>query len=205
MELARAAECGNMVAGCEAQPIEIIEFQGSTRLAFADGEPVSDRRQPGQGSARRWARIASVLAMASVTLACNEPHFLIPSPTLRGITIPLPPPSIAEEGFVTIDVEGAIPLGFEGPGTKAFLYEKGTSRGYFVYADEQTFTIYDVLVDVGDNCLESWFVDGVDEAESTVVNYKAVLAEGEACMEPSCSEPDQLGACLCLEKWTTGC
>jgi hypothetical protein len=163
-----------------------------------DGEPVSDRRQ-------RWARIASVLAMSVFTLACNEPHFLIPSPTLRGITIPLPPPSIVDEGLVTIDVEGGIPLGFEGPGTKAFLYEKGTDRGYFVYADETTFTIYDVLVDIGDNCLESWFVDGIDGSESTVVNYKAVIAEGEACMELSCSEVDQQGACLCLEKWTTGC
>jgi hypothetical protein len=146
-----------------------------------------------------------MLAMAAVTLACNEATFLIPSPTLRGITIPLPPPSIVEEGAVTIDVEGAIPLGFEGPGTQAFLYEKGTGRGYFVYADEQMFTIYDVLVDIDNNCLESWFVDGVDGEESTVVNYKAVVAEGDACMEPSCSEADQLGACLCLEKWSAGC
>jgi hypothetical protein len=146
-----------------------------------------------------------VLAMATLTLACNEPRFLIPSPTLRGITIPLPPPSIAEETVVTIDVEGGIPLGFEGEGTRAFLYEKGTGRGYFVYAEAQAFTIYDVLVDIDDNCLESWFVDGFEGEESTVVNYKAVLAEGDACMEPSCSEVDQLGACLCLEKWTKGC
>jgi hypothetical protein len=146
-----------------------------------------------------------LLALAVFTLACNEPRFLIPSPTLRGITIPLPPPSIAVEAVVTIDVEGGIPLGFEGPGTRAFLYEKGTGRGYFVYAEDQTFTIYDVLVDIDDNCLESWFVDGIDDEESSAVNYKAVLAEGDACMDPSCSEVDQQGACLCLEKWSTGC
>jgi hypothetical protein len=163
---------------------------------------VSARRQAGV----RWARLAAPLALVAVALGCNEPRFLTPAPTLRGITIPLPPPSIAAEMLVTIDVEGSIPLGFEGEGTKAFLYEKGTGRGYFVYAQDMTFTIYDVLVDIDDNCLESWFVDGVDGEESTGVDYKAVLREGEeACAEMSCSEMDDVGACLCLEKWTTGC
>jgi hypothetical protein len=147
--------------------------------------------------------IVGLLAVAS--LGCNEPRFLIPAPTLRGITIPLPPPSFADEVLVMIDVEGGIPLGFQGPGTRAFLYEQGTGRGYFVYAEQQSFLIQDVLVDIEDNCLESWFVDGVDGEESSAVNYKAVLAEGEACMETSCSQMDQQGACLCLEKWTAGC
>jgi hypothetical protein len=144
--------------------------------------------------------------LATVTLGCNEPMFLIPAPTLRGITIPLPPPSFVDEGIVTIDVEGSIPLGFQAPGTRAFLYEKETGRGYFVFADQQSFVIPDVLVDIDDNCLESWFVDGIDEEESTVVNYKVVLTEGEeACMATSCSPMDEQGACLCLEKWSAGC
>jgi hypothetical protein len=178
---------------------------------------VSDRRQPVDiARTRPAARVAARFAarglhglvlgvLATVTIGCNEPRFLIPGPTLRGITIPLPPPSITEEMLVTIDVEGGIPLGFQGPGTRAFLYEKGTGRGYFVYAEQQSFTINDVLVDIEDNCLESWFIDGIDDEESSVVNYKAVLAEGEACLETSCSQMDQQGACLCLEKWTTGC
>jgi hypothetical protein len=145
------------------------------------------------------------MGLLATALGCNEPMFLTPPPTLRGITIPLPPPSIAAEVLVTIDVEGSIPLGFEGEGTQAFLYEKGTGRGYFVFANEMNYTIYDVIVDIEDNCLESWFVDGIDGEESSVVDYKVVLAEGEACAEPTCSQMDDVGACLCLEKWTTGC
>jgi hypothetical protein len=170
---------------------------------------VSDRRQPVDiARARPAARGRHWLVLgllATVTIGCNEPRFLIPGPTLRGITIPLPPPSIVDEGLVTIDVEGGIPLGFQGPGTRAFLYEQGTGRGYFVYAETQSFMINDVLVDIEDNCLESWFVDGIDDEESSSVNYKVVLAEGEACMDISCSQMDQQGACLCLEQWTTGC
>jgi hypothetical protein len=143
--------------------------------------------------------------VSACLLGCNDPQFLIPSPTLRGITIPLPPPSFAGEGILMIDVEGGVPLGFQAEGTRAFLYEKGTGRGYFVYTDSTTFTIEDVLVDINDNCLETWFVDGVDNEESSAVDYKAVLLEGDACMDPTCSEVDQVGACLCLEKWTTGC
>ena len=86
------------------------------------------------------------------------------------------------------------------------MYEKGTGRGYFVFTDEMTYTISDVLVDIDDNCLESWFVDGMDGEESTAVDYKVVLQEGaEACSGVTCSEMDQVGACLCLEKWTVGC
>jgi hypothetical protein len=178
---------------------------------------VTDRRQPVDIArtrpaaqvvdrvARRGLHGFALGVLATVAVGCNEPRFLIPGPTLRGITIPLPPPSIVDEMLVTIDVEGGIPLGFQGPGTRAFLYEQGTGRGYFVYAEQQSFIISDVLVDIEDNCLESWFIDGVDDEESSVVNYKVVLGEGEACMDVSCSQMDQQGACLCLEKWTTGC
>ncbi|WP_146156245.1 hypothetical protein [Enhygromyxa salina] len=147
-----------------------------------------------------------MLAVCATTVACNEPRFLIPAPTLRGIAIPLPPPSIADEVLINIDVEGNVPLGFDVPGTQAFLHEKRTARGYFVGIEGMQFTVYDVLLDVNDNCLEAWFVDGVDGEESTTVNYKAVLFEGaEACAEPTCSAMDEQGACVCLEKWTTGC
>jgi hypothetical protein len=50
-------------------------------------------------------------------------------------------------------------------------------------------------------------VDGVDGEESSTVDYKAVLREGEeACTtDSSCSAMDELGVCLCLEKWNVGC
>jgi hypothetical protein len=147
-----------------------------------------------------------VIVLATSVVGCNEPRFLVPAPTLRGIAIPLPPPSFADQIQIYIDVEGNVPPGFEHPATQAFLYETQTERGYFAGTIDNEFTIHDVLVVIGNNCLETWFIDGVDGEESSLVSYKAVLLEGdEACAGPSCSEIDDLGACLCLEKWTTGC
>jgi hypothetical protein len=166
--------------------------------------PVTVQKQP---RAHGWLALASLVMICGLTVGCNEPHFLVPAPTLRGITIPLPPPSFADEVLVRIDVEGNVPFGFDVPGTQAFLYEKVTGRGYFVDTDGMSYTIYDVLVDVTDNCMQTWFVDGVDDEESSTIDYKAVLREGEeACTTDStCSAMDQLGVCLCLEKWTVGC
>ncbi len=169
-----------------------------------DRGPVS--KQP-TSSSHRWLALASMVVICGITVGCNEPRFLIPAPTLRGITIPLPPPSFADEVLVRIDVEGNVPFGFDTPGSYAYLYEKSSGRGYFVETDGINYTIYDVLVDVTDNCLETWFVDSVDGEESQIVDYKAVLREGaEACSaDDSCSAMDDLGVCLCLEKWTVGC
>jgi hypothetical protein len=171
-------------------------------MAFRD--PVTDTKQ---SRTHGWRALASLVLICAVTVGCNEPRFLIPAPTLRGITIPLPPPSFADEVLVRIDVEGNVPFGFDVPGTQAFLYEKVTGRGYFVDTDGMNYTIYDVLVDVTDNCMQTWFIDGVDGEESSTIDYKAVLREGEeACTADStCSAMDELGVCLCLEKWTVGC
>ena len=182
-----------------------MKFSISTRLALNSfGDSVLSTRN--RTSRHSLLGLAGLLLVGLATVGCNEPRFLIPAPTLRGIAIPLPPPSFAEDVLVRIDVEGSVPMGFEGPHTKAFLYEVSTARGYFVSTEDNEFTVYDVLVDINDNCLETWFVDGVDSEESTLVSYKAVLLEGEECMnDSSCSLPDDLGACLCLEKWSTGC
>jgi hypothetical protein len=168
-------------------------------------EPVTAQKQ--QASGRGWLALASLVVICGLTVGCNEPRFLVPAPTLRGITIPLPPPSFADEVLVRIDVEGNVPFGFDVPGTQAFLYEKVTGRGYFVDTDGMSYTIYDVLVDVTDNCMQTWFVDGVDGEESSTLDYKAVLREGEeACTtDTTCSAMDDFGVCLCLEKWTVGC
>jgi len=169
---------------------------------------VSTDHNQGRGWRRTLAAALLTITCASVT-GCNDPMFLTPAPTLRGITIPLPPPSFADEVMLYIDVEGNVPVGYQHEDTNAYLLEKRTGRGYFVGLDGgdlTSYTIRDVLIDVNDNCLETWFVDGVDYEPSTVVDYKAVLREGaEACMDTSCSAMDEQGMCLCLEKWTVGC
>src|SRR5690606_30339127 len=189
------------------QVYEIMPVRPRTRFAFASlGIPVSSQNQPKPSLRIRAQRTVAALlviggtcAAASILTGCNEPRFLVPSPTLRGITIPLPPPSFADEVLVHIDVAGTVPMSFESLGTQAFLYEKVTDRGYFVDTDGSSYTIYDVLVDVGDNCMQTWFIDGIDGEESSSVDYKAVLREGEeACTDDSsCSAMDDLGVCLC--------
>jgi hypothetical protein len=157
-------------------------------------------------SITRSAALSVGLALVALSAGgCRDYEFLSPQATLRGITIPLPPPSFADDVLISIDLEGTVPMGFEGPGTQAFVFEKGTQRGYFVITDTTEYTVYDVLVDLDDNCISTWVVDGMGE-ESTLVDYKAVLLEGEACVDDSsCSAPDMLGACVCLEKWPAGC
>lgn len=157
-------------------------------------------------SITRRAALTVGLGLVALSVGgCRDYEFLAAPPSLRGITIPLPPPSFADEGLITIDLEGTVPAGFVGPGTKALVFEKGTQRGYFVFTDTPDYTIYDLLVDLEDNCIETWVVSEDDE-ESTRIDYKAVLLEGEACAEDmSCSAPDLLGACVCLEKWSAGC
>jgi hypothetical protein len=157
-------------------------------------------------SKTRSAALSVGLALVALSIGgCRDYEFLAPQATLRGITIPLPPPSFADDKLITIDLEGTVPMGFEGPGTQAFVYEQTTERGYFTFTYTSEYTVYDVLVDLDDNCIETWVVDAQGE-ESTLVNYKAVLLEGEACVDdPSCSAPDMLGACVCLEKWPAGC
>jgi hypothetical protein len=157
-------------------------------------------------STTRSAALSVVLALAALVGVggCRDYEFLAASPTLRGITIPLPPPSFADELLISIDLEGTVPMGFEGPDTQAFVFEKGTQRGYFVFTDTSDYTVHDVLVDLDDNCIETWVLAG--DEESTRVDYKAVLLEGEVCTtDASCSAPDMLGVCVCLEKWSVGC
>ena len=148
-----------------------------------------------------WA-VAALLSLS----ACNQVSFYRRGPSLRGITIPLPPPSFHDEQIVEIDVDGSVPSD-AGRGTQVFLYDYGVQDGYFEYAAENgSFLFEDVPVDLQDNCLELYYVTPDDE-ESGSTFYRAVLRNGpEECTELNqCSEQDAEGACVCLEKWNSGC
>ena len=150
--------------------------------------------------------VCAALGLSTSGVACNPVSFLVPPPTLRGITIPLPPPSFKDEPFIEIDIDGALPFGYGSDGTMVYLFERGTEAGYFVFSDGQAFMFNDVLVNIEDNCLETYFTEGEDGEDSTITDYKVVLQEDpEACDSPSCSAPDDLGACVCLEEWQAGC
>jgi hypothetical protein len=154
----------------------------------------------------RLHRLLAVAAIAVGAAACHHVSFPVDAPSLRGITIPLPPPNWSDEPEQRFDIEGRLPTGYDAPGIAVYLYEKVTGRGYFTYAIDRDFLVEDVLVDLTDNCLETWFIDDESGDESTPTNYKVELVDDPMCAEdPTCSEPDEQGVCACLVEWTTGC
>lgn len=161
----------------------------------------------GEGSRGLRSRLRA-LALGSVLFGvgaagCNQVSFLLEAPEPRGITIPLPPPSLTSEPLQRFDIEGELDPGVPDDGTRVQIYEKRSQRGYFSYAMGGSWLIQDVLVDVTDNCLA---VSSYDEnAEQSVVqDVQLVFASGEACV-PGCTEPDTEDVCVCFEKRNTGC
>lgn len=145
-------------------------------------------------------------AFVAAGTGCPNVSFPVDSPNLRGITIPLPPPNWQDDPVQRFDIEGRLPTGYDSPGTEVFLYEQVTDRGYWTFADGQDFLVPDVLVDVTNNCIDTWFVDGETDDESTPTAYKVELSDEPDCeLEENCSEPDDVGVCACLVEWTTGC
>jgi hypothetical protein len=134
---------------------------------------------------------------------CNQVSFLLPPPNVRGVTIPLPPPSLTSEPEQKFDIEGDLDEGVDEDGIRVSLFEKRTARGYFTYSVGGSWLIPDVLADVTDNCmtLSSYDYEG---RESSRQDFKLFLTEGEECV-PGCSAPDDEGMCVCFEKWNAGC
>ena len=148
-------------------------------------------------------RIACSLVALLALGACNEVGFLVPPPNPRGITIPLPPPSFSAAPEQRFNIDGDLDESIEATGTRVSVYEKVSGRGYFTYSIEGIWEVPDVLVDVTDNCLVVSSTDGEGEISSRQ-DFKLFIAEGDAC-DASCTDPDDLGACVCFEKWNTGC
>ncbi len=76
----------------------------------------------------------------------------------RGISVPVPPPSLTAEPKQFVEVRGTLGINTPKAMTRAFLFEGTSARGYFVYADDVgEFLFTGVELDLNDNCIEVWY------------------------------------------------
>lgn len=151
----------------------------------------------------RIVQTLAAIGLLATGAACNEVSFLVQAPNVRGITIPVPPPSFTGEPLQRVDIDGNLDLATPQTGTRVEIFEQVSGRGYYTFSVEGLWVVPEVLVDVTDNCLVVSSTD--DEGQISVrQNFKIFVAEADAC-DASCSEPDDTGACLCFENWNSGC
>lgn len=152
--------------------------------------------------------ILALIALLPLAGCGGEPIFLRDGPDFRGITVPLPPPSFVDDPLVDVDLEGQFGPGRGGPGSRVYVQETVTELGYFIdiVDDDPEFVVPDVTVDVTNNCLRTWYVDGQDAVESTDRFYRVTVeTDPELCAAETCSATDDVGACLCLDVRNSGC
>lgn len=107
----------------------------------------------------------------------------------RGISIPLPPPSLLEEPNQAVDIEGEV-VGDDRLSTAATAHVVDLQGGEEVTVDvaagADSFVAQGLPVDLTDNCLELWLQ--TDDAESEHAFYSAtVAADGETIVvTPDC-------------------
>lgn len=202
------ARCARTPLGraVERGPVDRSERQGESRGAGPFGARAA--KQPSRARRASWRGAGSLvlLALLSLSSACNSYSFYLDGPNFRGITVPLPPPSYkALQEPIRIDVEGSLPGGQSDPDAIAYLYDVTGERGYFtiVEPDGRTFIVRDVLTDLADNCFASYVE--IDGQETDVAFFEIVVLEGDACDDSLCSAQDEEGACLCVDPWSLPC
>ena len=127
------------------------------------------------------SRLAAVFArsalLTSLVLGTGCNSHLLTSPDAgpqigdRGISVPVPPPSLKLMPVQLVDIEGEIGAMAGEPGVRVFLQE--TQRGLpgqFVFLeDDGSFFFEGVEVDLTDNCIEVWSEDA--EGQSSVRSF----------------------------------
>lgn len=120
------------------------------------------------------SRLASIPVLARTVLllslvygtGCNS-HLLTspdggPQIGDRGISVPVPPPSLKLAPVQRVDIEGEIGAAAGEPGTRVFLQEteRGLDGRVDMPEDDGSFFFEGVELDLTDNCIEVWTEDG---------------------------------------------
>ena len=89
----------------------------------------------------------------------------------RGISVPVPPPSLKLAPVQQVDIEGEIGATAGGQGTVVFLQEtvRGLPGLFVAPEDDGSFLFEGVELDLTDNCIEVWTEDS--EGQSSVVSF----------------------------------
>ncbi len=101
----------------------------------------------------------------------------------RGISIPLPPPSLVDEPEQEVDVAGEV-IGLANGGADLRVHVADRMGGAEIDAGlvegSHTFHAQGLAIDLSNNCLELWLVDA-DGREGERTDYRAVIdASGQA-------------------------
>ena len=132
--------------------------------------------------------VLSTLALGACVSHHPEPAFrasvLIDD---RGISIPLPPPSLVDEPEQDVDVEGEVIGLAEGQGGLTVHIEDqagGAAIDVPLAEGTHAFHAEGLPIDLSDNCIELWLVDA-DGREGEHVEYQALIDASGAAIEVS--------------------
>jgi hypothetical protein len=122
--------------------------------------------------------VLSVLGLGACVAHDAEPAFRASVRVdERGISIPLPPPSLADEPEQEVDVEGEV-VGLSESATGLMVRVMDTAGGAELdvplTAGEATFHGQGLAIDLSDNCIELWLVDA-DGREGEHAQYQAII------------------------------
>ncbi len=111
--------------------------------------------------------------------------FVVAAPTFRGISVPIPPPSLLAAPVQDVDIDGSTNLMEPVPQTLVYLYEHRSNQGYFVFADDAgDFSFTEIELDLTNNCMQLWFEEpGEDGKTSEDGFYQASIAEDDQSVD----------------------
>jgi len=132
--------------------------------------------------------LASLLGLATAPLPGCGPFgtpFVYSAPGFRGISVPIPPPSLTLAPVQKVDMDGSLNLMDPIPETLVYLYEHRSDQGYFVFADDAgNFEFTEIEIDLSNNCIQLWFEEpGEDGKISEDGFYRANIAEDDQSVD----------------------
>ncbi|MGH1343282.1 MAG: hypothetical protein ACRBN8_17110 [Nannocystales bacterium] len=133
--------------------------------------------------------IASLFVVCVLAAACNDPAPVSAHRSAvligdRGISIPLPPPSVLQAPQQEVEVHGALEGAFE-EGAEVRLVDISGGDEASVSPDGVAFTAV-LNLDLTDACVETWVVDA-DGVESERRSYSTrIEADDSILVEPGC-------------------
>ncbi|GEM_PF-2293971 len=165
------------------QPFETPVFCSGTALATLGAAMASCRFT--LRSSMRTCAFGLLVAVGSLGCQYHEPIPAFRSSVFlaeRGISVPLPPPSLTDAPVQEVDVEGKIsPARMFRAGTVVFLHDvRGTAKHIVELTNDDSFSFQHVRIDLSDNCLEMWVHEAwPDGSTSEYARYEAIIASDD--------------------------
>ena len=100
----------------------------------------------------------------------------------RGISVPLPPPSLFEAPKQSVDVDVEVDGEDLPAGTELTIVDnEGDAERTIIIDDEESITLEGLEIDLTSNCLELWLTDGDRESDHAL--FQATIGEDDQTVE----------------------